>query len=100
MPGWTRTLIFGGAMQLADRVSINLEAPNASRLTPLAPHKDFENELLADLGWMEDLRKASPGPAGWRPAPRIRRCAAAIRLELGDDQAPVPRRPDPYLLFG
>jgi predicted DNA-binding helix-hairpin-helix protein len=63
MPGVERGQV-ERAMQLADRVSINLEAPNASRLTPLAPHKDFENELLAPLRWMEDLRRASPPGAG------------------------------------
>src|SRR5512134_708893 len=33
-------------MQLADRVSINLEAPNTERLTRLAPHKNFYEELF------------------------------------------------------
>ena len=34
------------AMRLADRVSINLEAPNSTRLRQLAPHKIFFEELL------------------------------------------------------
>ncbi len=34
-------------MLLADRVSINLEAPNAGRLERLAPQKNFDRELLA-----------------------------------------------------
>jgi predicted DNA-binding helix-hairpin-helix protein len=34
------------AMQLADRISINLEAPNAKRLELLAPRKQFTEELL------------------------------------------------------
>ncbi len=36
-------------MELADRVSVNLEAPNAERLTRLAPHKNFFEELLTPL---------------------------------------------------
>lgn len=37
------------AVRLADRVSINLEGADAQRLAYLAPHKDFEAELLAAL---------------------------------------------------
>jgi predicted DNA-binding helix-hairpin-helix protein len=37
------------AMQLADRISINLEAPTTERLLQLAPKKDFHGELLAAL---------------------------------------------------
>jgi putative DNA modification/repair radical SAM protein len=33
------------AVQLAHRVSVNLEAPNAERLGAIAPHKDFFDEL-------------------------------------------------------
>lgn len=55
MPGAERGQI-ARAMQLANRVSINLEAPNAARLHHLAPHKDFESELLLPLGWMHAIR--------------------------------------------
>lgn len=44
------------AMQLASRVSINLEAPNAARLKILAPKKNFESELLAPLIWAHQIR--------------------------------------------
>lgn len=37
------------AMQLADRISINLEAPTTERLLQLAPKKDFHGELLTAL---------------------------------------------------
>src|SRR5262249_46298611 len=37
------------AVRLADRVSINLEAPNAGRLGRLSGTKDFEGDLLAPL---------------------------------------------------
>ena len=36
------------AMLLADRVSINLEAPNDARLQKLAPKKQFMDELMQD----------------------------------------------------
>ncbi len=45
------------AMQLADRVSINLEGPNADRLNALAPKKDFNAELLERLRWAGEIRK-------------------------------------------
>jgi len=45
------------AMQLADRVSINLEGPTADRLNALAPKKDFNAELLERLQWAGEIRK-------------------------------------------
>jgi predicted DNA-binding helix-hairpin-helix protein len=48
------------AMQLADRVSVNLEAPTQERLTALAPKKDFTRELLTMLRWAEDIRRKHP----------------------------------------
>jgi predicted DNA-binding helix-hairpin-helix protein len=53
------------AMQLADRVSINLEAPNDYRLAKLAPHKQFSEELLLPLKWIEEIRRTQPGQKGW-----------------------------------
>ena len=44
-------------MELADRVSINLEAPNPERLSFLAPEKRFSAELLEPLRWAEDIRR-------------------------------------------
>lgn len=64
MPGTDRDQVFR-AMQLADRVSINLEAPNAQRLTALAPHKPFVEELLRPLQWAEEIRKTRPAHLGW-----------------------------------
>ncbi len=60
MPGAERDQVVR-AMQLADRVSINLEAPNAERLQAIAPHKRFAEELLTPLQWVEDLRRQSGG---------------------------------------
>jgi predicted DNA-binding helix-hairpin-helix protein len=45
------------AMQLADRVSINLEGATAQRLAMLAPKKDFWNELVQRLMWVEEIRR-------------------------------------------
>jgi predicted DNA-binding helix-hairpin-helix protein len=52
-------------MQLADRVSINLEAPNKERLTKLAPKKDFFEELFRPLKWAEEIRQSVPAYKGW-----------------------------------
>jgi predicted DNA-binding helix-hairpin-helix protein len=54
------------AMQLADRVSTNLEAPNRERLQSLAPEKDFESELLNPLQWAQHIRKNKPNHLGWQ----------------------------------
>ncbi len=60
MPGAERDQI-AAAMRLADRVSLNLEAPNAGRLSQLAPHKRFSDELFERLRWIDELRRATPG---------------------------------------
>lgn len=52
-------------MQLADRVSINLEAPNKERLSKLAPKKDFFEELFRPLKWVEEIRRTQPAYKGW-----------------------------------
>ncbi|MBN1315244.1 MAG: radical SAM protein, partial [Anaerolineales bacterium] len=48
-------------MQLADRVSVNLEAPNPERLARLAPQKQFGGELMQRLQWIEEIRQAQGG---------------------------------------
>ena len=52
-------------MQLADRVSINLEAPNTERLSRLAPGKTFIEELFRPLRWVEEIRRTQPAYKGW-----------------------------------
>jgi predicted DNA-binding helix-hairpin-helix protein len=55
------------AMQLAHRVSVNLEAPNAERLSAIAPHKDYFRELAEPMRVAKRLIDASGGrlaPAG------------------------------------
>jgi predicted DNA-binding helix-hairpin-helix protein len=48
------------AMQLADRVSVNLEGPTQERLSALAPKKDFQRELLHMLQLAEGIRSTHP----------------------------------------
>lgn len=48
-------------MQLADRVSVNLEGPTQERLDALAPKKNFKEELLKMLHWAELIRRSHPG---------------------------------------
>jgi predicted DNA-binding helix-hairpin-helix protein len=45
------------AMQLADRVSVNLEGATAQRLALLAPKKDYWGELITRLQWISQLRQ-------------------------------------------
>lgn len=47
-------------MQLADRVSVNLEGPTQHRLDALAPKKDFQRELLGMLQLAEQIRRTHP----------------------------------------
>src|SRR3989442_12600885 len=47
-------------MQLADRVSVNLEGPTQERLDALAPKKDFQRELLSMLQLAEQIRRIHP----------------------------------------
>ena len=58
MPGAERDQI-QRAMQIADRVSINLEGPTQERLAALAPKKDFNAELLKTLRWAGELKQQS-----------------------------------------
>ncbi|MCP5094393.1 MAG: radical SAM protein [Chloroflexi bacterium] len=53
------------AMQLANRLSVNLEAPNDKRLAQLAPKKQFVKELLQPLKWVDEIRQDLPGHQGW-----------------------------------
>jgi predicted DNA-binding helix-hairpin-helix protein len=52
-------------MQLANRVSVNLEAPNTGRLVKLAPHKVFMEELLRPLKWIDAIRSSQPASQAW-----------------------------------
>ena len=54
------------AMLLADRVSINLEAPNTERLQRLAPKKQFLDELLSPLRWADEIRREQSPHQAWK----------------------------------
>ena len=45
------------AVQLADRVSLNLEAPNPDRLGILAPEKEFEESMWQRLVWASQVMR-------------------------------------------
>jgi predicted DNA-binding helix-hairpin-helix protein len=64
MPGAEKDQVYR-AMQLADRVSVNLEAPNTERLARLAPNKVFLEELLQPLKWVEEIRQTVPAHKFW-----------------------------------
>ena len=48
------------SMRLADRVSINLEAPNAVRLPMLAPKKNFDRDLMEPIRIINHIRNHYP----------------------------------------
>lgn len=64
MPGAEKAQV-ERAMQLADRISVNLEAPNNERLVRLAPQKIFMEELLQPLRWVDEIRRSQPAYQGW-----------------------------------
>ncbi len=53
------------AMQLATRLSVNLEAPNSQRLALLAPKKEFTEELVRPLQWVEQIRREQSPHKTW-----------------------------------
>lgn len=53
------------AMLLADRLSVNLEAPHSAALSILAPQKDFQNDLLNPLRWIEEVRSIISPSKSW-----------------------------------
>jgi predicted DNA-binding helix-hairpin-helix protein len=59
MPGAETDQLYK-AMQVADRISVNLEAPTQERLNALAPKKNFDLELMAMLRRAEQIRREHP----------------------------------------
>lgn len=64
MPGAERSQV-ERIMQIADRVSVNLEAPNTKRLENLAPRKEFLDDLIKPIRWIEETRRNTPPYLGW-----------------------------------
>ena len=56
MPGSEQAQI-ERALQLADRVSVNLETTSTTLLHKLAPQKRFLDELLQPLKWVDEIRQ-------------------------------------------
>lgn len=54
------------SMRLADRVSINLEAPNAARLPALTPNKQFEHDLMRPIKYMDRIRRNLTPNTAWK----------------------------------
>ena len=53
------------SMQLASRVSVNLEGPNDKRLALLAPKKLFLQELVEPLKFIEQIRRTETPVGTW-----------------------------------
>jgi len=53
-------------LRLADRVSINLEAPNEKRLSELAPQKDFHSQLMHPLQHIAAIRQNALPDRAWK----------------------------------
>ncbi|MGC8786519.1 MAG: putative DNA modification/repair radical SAM protein [Anaerolineae bacterium] len=60
LPGCEKALV-ERAVQIADRVSINLEAPNPERLQKLSHDKRYEQDLLQPLQWARQFRNEGLG---------------------------------------
>jgi len=100
MPGAEKDQVLR-AMQLADRVSINLEAPNSERLARLAPAKVYLDELLQPLTWAEEIRRVhSPYQAHGGRWPSI--VTQFVVGAAGESDAELLRTtlPDPPLASG
>lgn len=65
MPGAEKAQV-ERVMQLADRVSLNLEAPNTERLEKIAPRKIFIEELLRPLQWVDEIRRSQSDRLNYR----------------------------------
>jgi predicted DNA-binding helix-hairpin-helix protein len=65
MPGAEKDQILQ-AMLLADRLSVNLEAPHSEGLAILAPQKDFSSDLLSQLQWIQEIRTEKSPVHAWK----------------------------------
>ncbi len=63
LPGADRSHI-QEAMEVADRVSINLEAASASRMNEISATKDYESDILQRQRYIRDLISKENLPAG------------------------------------
>ncbi len=63
LPGVSRDLL-QQAIPLANRISVNLEAPSAERLALIADEKDFHRDLITRQEWIGDLIAKGAFPSG------------------------------------
>jgi len=63
LPGASRDLVERGA-DLADRMSVNLEAPNRKRLALLSPGKEMMENIVERMRWMNQLAVQGRIPSG------------------------------------
>lgn len=63
LPGASRAHV-EQAMLLADRVSVNLEAPGPERLSRIAPDKDFFGGLIQMMRWVHEIRQRAEAMSG------------------------------------
>lgn len=54
------------AMLLADRLSVNLEAPHSAALAVLAPQKNLQSDLLTPLAWIQQIRFNKSPAKAWK----------------------------------
>jgi len=54
LPGATLDQIRRGA-EMADRLSVNMEAPSGTHLSEIAPQKDFKNDILLRQRWIYEV---------------------------------------------
>ncbi len=52
------------AARLADRLSLNLEAPSAGHLARISPERSWHSDLVARLVWAREWQQAGALPAG------------------------------------
>ncbi len=63
LPGVCQDLL-QQVVPLANRISVNLEAPSAERLAFIANEKDFRQDILARQEWIRDLTVKGGFPSG------------------------------------
>src|SRR5438093_725477 len=54
----------GRAARMADRLSLNLEAPSAEHLARISPERDWAGDLIARLAWARDWQREGLLPSG------------------------------------
>ena len=71
------------AARLADRLSLNLEAPSAARLAQISPERDWQRDLIERLVWMRDWQRESLArPSGRKPKRGEQRLPSGIATQF------------------